>query len=104
DFGLSKRIESNSVNSASKLFGVVPYIDPKGFGSDRKNKDSSIGKFKLNKKSDVYSVGVIFWELSSGKKPFADNDYDIHMILEISRGLREDVVEGTPKEYSKLYK
>ena len=55
------------------------------------------------KKNDVYSIGVLFWELSSGKKPFADKEYDLFLAMEIAQGLREDVVKGTPEEYSNLY-
>jgi len=42
--------------------------------------------------------------LSSGKKPFADYEYDVALAIEISqKGLREDIIEGTPEEYSNLY-
>lgn len=110
DFGLSKRIEF-STRLVSNLFGVIPYVDPKGFNSSPRKKKvtSSEGKnppsekYKLNKKSDVYSVGVLLWELSSGKKPFDDEEYDLYLAMEIARGLREDIIEGTPEEYSKLY-
>ncbi|POG77724.1 kinase-like domain-containing protein, partial [Rhizophagus irregularis DAOM 181602=DAOM 197198] len=69
DFGLSKRIESSS-NTKTKFFGCVPYVDPKRFSGRKKNKNSNqICSF--NKKSDIYSVGVLFWELSSGQPPFA---------------------------------
>ncbi len=83
DFGLSKRIEETS-KSTDRLFGVIPYIDPKCFDN-----------YKLNKKSDIYSLGVLLWELSSGYTPFRNKDYNLHLILEISKGLRED--------YFKLY-
>ncbi|POG83071.1 kinase-like domain-containing protein [Rhizophagus irregularis DAOM 181602=DAOM 197198] len=37
DFGLSKRIgeSSNSSNFQSKLFGMVPYVDPKCFNNNQ---------------------------------------------------------------------
>ncbi|CAB4415336.1 unnamed protein product [Rhizophagus irregularis] len=35
------------------------------------NKDSA-QIWSLNEKSDIYSVGVLFWEISSGKPPFYD--------------------------------
>jgi len=67
DFGLSKGIE-DSANIMSKYFEVIPYIDPKRFGSTRKKigvilpeeKSLLSKKYELNKKSDVYSVGVLF--------------------------------------------
>ena len=78
DFGLSKRIEESS-NLQSKLYGIVPYIDPKRFNR-RRNKSSQTQTCPLNgKKSDVYSVGMILWEISSGKPPFyiKGEPYDI---------------------------
>ncbi|POG65696.1 uncharacterized protein OCT59_024394 [Rhizophagus irregularis] len=101
DFGLSKRIGASS-NFQSKLFGMVPYIDPKSF-SRRRNNNNQI--FSLNEKSDVYSVGVLLWEISSGQPPFyvEGEEYDVSLILEISQGLRETVVSDTPEEYVKLY-
>ncbi|CAI2187643.1 6862_t:CDS:2, partial [Funneliformis geosporum] len=54
DFGLSKRIEA--ITSQSKVFGVIPYIDPKIFDKRRKN-DNKPQPYTLNVKSDVYSIG-----------------------------------------------
>ncbi|GBC21932.1 kinase-like domain-containing protein [Rhizophagus irregularis DAOM 181602=DAOM 197198] len=70
DFGLSKRIEEIS-NSQSKTFGLIPYTDLKSF--DR----STTEFYLLNKKSDVYSVGVLLWKISSCKPPFHGKPYDV---------------------------
>jgi serine/threonine protein kinase len=96
---LSKRIGASS-NIQSKLFGSVPYIDPKIFGDNQTSQMSS-----LNKKSDVYSVGVLLWEISSGKPPFyvEDESYDICLALNIFRGQRETVVPGTYVKYESIY-
>ncbi|GET04599.1 kinase-like domain-containing protein [Rhizophagus clarus] len=101
DFGLSKRIGASS-NFQSKLFGMVPYVDPKSFGR-RRNNNNQI--YSLNEKSDVYSIGVLLWELSSGQPPFyAEGEhYDVGLIFDISQGLRETVVPDTPDEYVKIY-
>ncbi|RGB26304.1 hypothetical protein C1646_770604, partial [Rhizophagus diaphanus] len=72
DFGLSKRIVGSS-NLQSKLFGLIPYIDPKSF---------SMQDYELNEKSDIYSVGILLWEISS---------------------LRETPFPNTPKDYVKIY-
>ncbi|CAB4379727.1 unnamed protein product [Rhizophagus irregularis] len=95
DFGLSKRIEEVT-KSHSKLFGVIPYIDPKRLIKQ---------KYKLNKMSDIYSVGVLLWEISSGRPPFyiEGEKYDIGLIYEISEGLREKPVPDTSITYIKLY-
>ncbi|CAI2164244.1 7002_t:CDS:2 [Funneliformis geosporum] len=101
DFGLSKRIEA--VSNQSKVFGVIPYMDPKKFGG-RKESDTS-QKDSLTEKSDVYSVGVLLWELSSGCPPFyvEGKQYGIDLAIEISQGRREIIIPDTPKDYVKIY-
>ncbi|PKK69853.1 kinase-like protein [Rhizophagus irregularis] len=95
DFGLSKRIEESS--QKKYLFGIIPYIDPKKFAISNGN------PYSLNEKSDIYSVGVLLWEISSGQLPFKDVDYDICLVLRIFKDQREKSVEDTPDEYVKLY-
>ena len=95
DLGFSKRIEEAS-NSQSKLFGVIPYVDPESF---------SRHYYSLNKKSDIYSVGVLLWEISSGQPPFYNNDkpYDVDLAMDILQGLRETPIPNTPEDYIKIY-
>jgi serine/threonine protein kinase len=77
---------------------MVPYIDPKRF--NRQNNKA----YSLSEKSDVYSVGVLLWEISSGKPPFYNEGEQngIGLVLEISQGLRETPVPNTPKEYETI--
>ena len=49
DFGLSIKI-AKAPSDTSKIFGVIPFIDPKSLNDQ---------SYKLNKKSDVYSIGVL---------------------------------------------
>ncbi|GES80240.1 kinase-like domain-containing protein [Rhizophagus clarus] len=95
DFGLSRRLKESNSNSSSKLFGAIPYVDPKGF----------IQKYVLNKKSDVYSVGILLWVISSGQPPFYTENklYDIGLAIKILQGFREEVVPNTPNGYVKIY-
>ncbi|PKY40897.1 hypothetical protein RhiirA4_25747 [Rhizophagus irregularis] len=71
----------------------------------RKNNENKTQLSSLDEKSDIYSIGVLLWEISSGKPPFyvEDEQYDIDLALEISQGLRETIVPNTPVEYSNLY-
>ena len=101
DFGLSKRIEESS-NLQSKLFGIIPYSDPKVFVK-RRNNNNQIQKFSLNEKSDVYSIGILLWEISSGQPPFCNEPYDVSLAMEILQGLRENPVPNTPEDYVTIY-
>jgi serine/threonine protein kinase len=91
DFGLSK--EESSVTSDSLLKGTPAYIDPQCHLQE---------KYKRNKKSDIFSFGMILWEISSQNEPFAGNR-DFQITIGISKGLRERKVDGTPESYFKLY-
>jgi hypothetical protein len=61
--------------------------------------------YSLNEKSDVYSVGVLLWEISNGQPPFyvEGEQYNVDLISEISQGLRETVVPDTPENYENIY-
>ena len=85
NFGQSKLIKPISVNT-------IPYIDPQGV--------NTTGDVQMG---NVYSVGVLMWELSSGKVPFADKENSLSLAVEIAQGLREEIIEGTPERYSNLY-
>ena len=94
DFGLSKRIDEAS-KSQSKLLGMIPYIDPKVLMNSN--------NLKLNEKSDIYSIGVLLWEISSGIPPFNEKTNKISLIYDISQGQREEIIPDTPNDYAKLY-
>lgn len=94
DFGLSRRIKDDS-HIPLNSFETIPYICPEIFGEDK--------QLERLKRCDIYSIGVLLWELSSGSKPFADTKYDSFLAEKIAQGLREEIVEGTPKAYSDLY-
>ncbi|RGB27322.1 kinase-like domain-containing protein [Rhizophagus diaphanus] len=101
DFGLSRKITKDSSNTYNtSLYGVMPYLDPKSFNNKVNDKQNYI----LNKKSDVYSIGVLMWQISSGRKPFDTESHDATLAISILDGRREKIVEGTPKKYSDLYK
>ncbi|KAF0408014.1 kinase-like protein [Gigaspora margarita] len=56
-------------------------------------------------KSDIYSFGVILWEISSGRPPFDKfSERNQVLAIHILQGKREEAVEGTPNQYIQLYK
>jgi serine/threonine protein kinase len=92
DFGLTKKVDEE-LKSRSDLFGIIPYIDPKKF---------IWKKYPLSKKSDIYSIGVLLWEISSGQPPFKGKS-TFNLITQIQRGLRETPISDTPTTYVDLY-
>ncbi|GBC06913.1 hypothetical protein RclHR1_07130012 [Rhizophagus clarus] len=92
DIGLSKGIEEIS-GSLIKLRGI-PYVDPKKFGDQ---------SYTLDKKSDVYSVGILLWEILNGKPPF-EGKTALVLAFQILQGLREKVnSDNLLIDYVKLY-
>ncbi|KAI1317800.1 hypothetical protein EDD11_007822 [Mortierella claussenii] len=90
DFGLSRYV--NHANSNNGVRGVVPYISPE-----------RLKNAPFDHSSDVYSLGVIMWELTSGYPPFDRDGENFLLPFQIMRGRREEIVPGTPVEYSTLY-
>ncbi|RIA96280.1 kinase-like domain-containing protein [Glomus cerebriforme] len=97
DLGLSKKLAEISSNSKANKLGMVEYIDPRCH---------KITKFKKDKKSDIYGLGVLLWEITSGNPPFSDHSQDDLYALVIKiccENLREDPIMGTPLKYLQLY-
>ncbi|PKC71485.1 kinase-like protein [Rhizophagus irregularis] len=93
DFGLSKDLES-TMSSGGKFFGVLPFIDP------HKLKHRHVS---LDKRSDVYSLGMVLWEISSCRKPFHNYKEELNLYLDICQGLKEEFIKGTPEGYINIY-
>ena len=83
---------------------MIPYVDPKMFNR-RKNNENPIKLYKLNEKSDVYSVGMLLWEISSGRPPFyvEGERYDVGLVYDILEGLKETIIPDTAEDYVKIY-
>ncbi|CAI2165315.1 9943_t:CDS:2 [Funneliformis geosporum] len=90
DLGISKLlIESNDNNCV--YYGIIPYVAPEIFQLQT-----------CTKASDIYSFGIIMWELMTGRKPFWDRKWDIHLIIEIHDGIRPPIITDAPEGYIEL--
>ncbi|KAF0490229.1 kinase-like protein [Gigaspora margarita] len=95
DFGLSKKLDDTYNSTASMIKGMPAYLDPDFHQEPGKKPD---------KKSDIYSLGVLFWELTSGVPPFANAINTLAILIQTLKGYREQPIPGTPIDYAKLYK
>ncbi|KAF9583340.1 hypothetical protein BGW38_009719 [Lunasporangiospora selenospora] len=95
DFGLSKSVNKTIYTTKAGLFGVVPYVAPERMQNPT---------YTYNAKCDIYSLGVIFWELSSCVIPFEMQLQDVMLAVNIIAGVREKTVPGTSVEYEMLYR
>ncbi|GBC05823.1 hypothetical protein RclHR1_06450001 [Rhizophagus clarus] len=93
DFGLSKSLAEATTNSVSNKRGIIEYIEPQCLGDIM---------YKKDKKSDIYSLGVLLWEISSGKPPFSGCPREL-LKDHIKDGYRATPIEGTPSKYQTLY-
>ncbi|GBB97330.1 hypothetical protein RclHR1_02970005 [Rhizophagus clarus] len=97
DFGASKQLSAathNSIYSIGNTVGMPEYTEPQIF---------KIIEYQKTKKSDIYSLGVLLWEISSGYPPFLNYPRTVLTNLISHDNLREKPVDGTPQEYQQLY-
>ncbi|RHZ61629.1 hypothetical protein Glove_346g141 [Diversispora epigaea] len=94
DLGFSQpaNIDSN-LSRESQIYGIIPYMAPELF----KNQPYSYA-------SDIYSLGMIMWELTSGHRPFHDQEHGPKLILDILDGKRPEITEDTPERGANLMK
>ncbi|RIB27581.1 hypothetical protein C2G38_2012042 [Gigaspora rosea] len=84
-------------NQYQHLLSFVQYFDPQYL--------QNLQTYKLDQSSDIYSIGVLFWEISSGTIPFeSESPFGYDCLIAIIHGKRESEVIGTPREYSLIYK
>ncbi|RGB37850.1 kinase-like domain-containing protein [Rhizophagus diaphanus] len=79
--------------SSKSIYGNLPYIAPE-----------VISGRKYSFASDIYSIGILMWEISSGQLPFCNYEHDYNLAMNIVNGVKPRIVPGTPLEYENLIK
>ncbi|GES90140.1 kinase-like domain-containing protein [Rhizophagus clarus] len=52
--------------------------------------------------SDIYSIAMIMWEISSGQPPFANYEDNYDFAMDIVNGMRPKITSDTPPKYKEL--
>lgn len=70
DFGIAKDTDVTALTGMNSTIGTAAYMSPEQCKGDR----------NLTAKSDLYSLGIVFFELLTGRKPFtADTTVDMFL-------------------------
>src|SRR6266508_653377 len=88
DLGLCGPVDDES---SGKIYGIIPYIAPEILQGG-----------KNTKQSDVYSIGMLMWEIFSGHPPFDDKAHGPGLILKICEGLRPQILPSIPDDYAQM--
>ncbi|RHZ82924.1 hypothetical protein Glove_103g27 [Diversispora epigaea] len=89
DLGLSGPADK-PLNS---IYGNLPYIAPEVY----------CGQI-YTIKSDIYSIGILMWEVITGEIPYGDHEHDSDLAFSIASGYRPKIYENIPLEYATLMK
>ncbi|MBS0350626.1 MAG: protein kinase [Proteobacteria bacterium] len=92
DFGLSTLKTSSASTTAGGFKGTILWSAPELFKRGA----------KATVFSDIYSLGMVLWELASRKIPFADAATPAIAATWVAQGEQEIVPEETPKEFKQL--
>ncbi|GBB91318.1 hypothetical protein RclHR1_18520001 [Rhizophagus clarus] len=87
DMGLCKPADYNdSENTKNSIYGVLPYVAP----------EILLGK-SYTKAADIYSFGIIMYEIISGLPPYRDVSHDKFLAIQICKGLRPNFKNNIPQ-------
>ncbi|RHZ82812.1 hypothetical protein Glove_103g215 [Diversispora epigaea] len=91
DLGLSGPVDK-PLNS---IYGNLPYVAPEVYCGQA-----------YTTKSDIYSIGILMWEVITGETPHGDDKYnsDLDLAFAIAKGYRPKIYENIPLEYATLMK
>jgi serine/threonine protein kinase/formylglycine-generating enzyme required for sulfatase activity len=91
DFGVAKHLTEDNRTTATSLVGSCYYMSPE---------QASIAEAKVDQRSDIFSLGVVFYEMLALRRPF-DGPTELQVLREViechPRRLRS-VVSSIPRD------
>lgn len=75
DFGIARATSHNTATTSGSLKGKIAYMSPEQAGGS-----------KIDHRSDIFSVGIILYELATGKHLYAAEDSKQQLALAVSGG------------------
>lgn len=92
DFGIAKAVGSKTITVANNTMGSVHYFSP----------EQAKGGY-VSFKSDIYSLGLVMFEMATGKLPF-DGDTPVSIAIKQINEFLPDMKEINPNVSDKLQK
>lgn len=106
DFGIARAVTSSTVTNTGNVIGSVHYFSP----------EQARGGY-IDEKSDIYSLGIVLYEMVTGRVPF-EGESPISIALQhineaitppslmnenITKALEDVILKATQKEQAKRY-
>ncbi|CAG8484280.1 7419_t:CDS:2 [Paraglomus occultum] len=81
-----KNVDRHKEAGGHKIFGVLPYVAPE-----------VLRGHKYEQYSDIYSFGILTWEVSTQQRPYYNRTHDHMLAVDICYGMRPDIPSYVPK-------
>ena len=84
DFGLAKNLDRENVTRVSRTLGTIAYMSPE-----------QIEGSKVDQRSDIYSIGIVLYEMVAGRLPFV-GEHEAATLYSIVNELPLDIATLNP--------